>query len=187
MSGTTDRGIGSNVGLRRAERRAARIDQRRQHRERGHAAERAARRRRERIGKVAFGGVITIVLAIGGYLAFGDFLGRSAAPAAGAISVQASMAGFTPSEIHVTAGQAVTLDFWTQDNPVHLRDGVHTMISEQLGLHAELPGATAAGTSRTPVAFTAPMTPGTYDMYCDTCCGGKSSPTMHGKVVVDAV
>ena len=25
------------------------------------------------------------------------------------------MAGFTPSEIHVKAGEAVTLDWWTQD------------------------------------------------------------------------
>jgi len=171
----------------RAERRSARLEERRQHRQRGHSAEHAARQRRDRIGKLAFGGVITVVLAIGGYLAFGDFLGRGAAPAADAISVQASMAGFTPSEIHARAGEVVRLDFWTQDNPMHLRDGVHTMISEQLGLHAELPGATAAGTSRTPVEFTAPMTPGIYDIYCDTCCGGKDSPTMHGKVIVDAV
>src|SRR4029078_4894583 len=105
---------------------------------------------------------------------------------ANAISVQPSMAGFTPSEIHVRAGEAVTLDFWTQDSPLHLRDGVHTMISHELGLHEELPGATAAGTSRVPVTFTAPTTLGTYDIYCDTCCGGKDSPTMHGKVIVDA-
>jgi plastocyanin len=159
----------------------------RAHRSRGHAAERAARQRRDRIGKIAFGAVITVVLAVGGYLAFGDFLGRSGVPVANAISVQASMAGFTPAEIHVKAGEAVTLDFWTQDNPLHLRDGVHTMISPELGLDEELPGATAAGTSRVAVAFTAPATPGSYDIYCDTCCGGKDSPTMHGKVIVDAV
>jgi plastocyanin len=130
--------------------------------------------------------VITAVLSVGGYLAFGDYLGRGGVPVANAISVQASMAGFTPSEIHVRAGEAVTLDFWTQDSPLHLRDGVHTMISHELGLHEELPGATAAGTSRVPVTFTAPTTLGTYDIYCDTCCGGKDSPTMHGKVIVDA-
>jgi cytochrome c oxidase subunit II len=170
----------------RAERRAAALGEHRAHRSRGHAAERAARRRRDQIGKIAFGAVITVVLAVGGYLAFGDFLGRGGVPVANAISVQASMAGFTPSEIHVKAGEAVTLDFWTQDNPLHLRGGVHTMISHELGLHEELPGATAAGTSRVTVAFTAPATPGTYDIYCDTCCGGKDSPTMHGKVIVDA-
>lgn len=170
----------------RAERRAAALEQHRAHRTRGHAAERAARQRRDRVGKIAFGVVITVVLAVGGYLAFGDFLGRGGVPVANGISIQASMAGFTPSEIHVKAGEAVTLDFWTQDNPVHLRDGVHTMISHELGLHEELPGATAAGTSRVAVAFTAPATPGIYDIYCDTCCGGKDSPTMHGQVIVDA-
>ena len=117
-------------------------------------------------------------------MAFGDFFGRSAAPD-GAISVQASMAGFTPSEIRVKAGQAVTVDFWTQDSPMHLRDGVHTMISHELGLHEELAGAAAGGTSRAAVMFTAPMKPGTYDIYCDTCCGGRESPTMHGKIVVE--
>ena len=170
----------------RVQRRAAALEDHRAHRRRGHAAARDARQRHDRIRKIAFGVVITVVLAIGGYLAFGDFLGRGGVPPANAISVQASMAGFTPSEIHVKAGAAVTLDFWTQDNPLHLRDGVHTMISYELGLRAELPGATAAGTSRVPVTFTAPVTPGTYDIYCDTCCGGRDSPSMHGKVIVDA-
>ena len=171
----------------RAERRAAAIEEHRVHRTRGHSAERAARRRRERLGRLAFGVVATAVLAIGGYLAFSDFWGRGGVTVANAISVQASMAGFSPAEIHVKAGEAVTLDFWTQDNPVHLRGGVHTLISHELGLHEELPGATAAGTSRVEVSFTAPATPGSYDIYCDTCCGGKDSPTMHGKLIVDAV
>jgi len=170
----------------RAERRATALGEPRAHRSRGHAAERAARQRRDRIGKIAFGAVIVVVLTVGGYLAFGDFLGRGGVPVANAISVQASMAGFTPSEIHVKAGEAVTLDFWTQDNPMHLRGGVHTMISDELALHEELPGATTAGTSRVAVAFTAPATPGTYDIYCDACCGGKDSPTMHGKLTIEA-
>lgn len=168
----------------RRERRAAALEQHRSERHRSPAAERATRERRDRFGKVAFGGVIVVVIALGGYLAFGDFFGRGA-PATGAVSVQASMAGFTPGEIHIKAGEAVTLDFWTQDNPIHLRGGVHTMISQELGLLAELPGATASS-SHIPVQFTAPMQPGTYDIYCDTCCGGKASPTMHGKVIVDA-
>jgi plastocyanin len=169
----------------RTERRAAALEERQAHRRRGGAAARARLQRRDRIGRLAFGAVITVVLAVGAYLAFGDFLGRSG-PAAGAISVQASMAGFTPSEIHVKTGRAVNLDFWTQDSPGHLRDGVHTMISEELGLQVELPGAAAAATSRVSVDFTAPATAGTYDIYCDTCCGGRESPTMHGKVVVEA-
>lgn len=168
----------------RAARRAATLAERRGHRTRGHAAARAARERHAAVRRVAFGAVVAVVLALGGYLAFADFLGR-AGPAAG-VSVQASMAGFTPGEIQVKAGEPVTLDFWTQDSPLHLRDGVHTMISHDLGLHEELPGASAGGTSRVAVSFTAPTTPGEYDIYCDTCCGGRASPSMHGKVVVVA-
>jgi plastocyanin len=145
----------------------------------------AAARRREALRRVAFGAVATILLAIGGYLAFGDFLDRDA-PRPGVVSVQASMAGFTPSEIRVKAGEQVSLDFWTQDSPLHLVGGVHTLISEALGLSTELPGAEAGETSRTTVRFTAPTAPGEYDIYCDTCCGGRESPSMHGRIVVEA-
>jgi plastocyanin len=140
----------------------------------------------ERVRRAAFGVVVVVVLAAGVYLAFGDFLGqRGATATAGAISVQSSMAGFGPP-IHVKAGQAVKLDWWTNDAAPHLQGGVHTMISDELGLSEELPAAGPSGESRRLVAFTAPSRPGEYDIYCDTCCGGKASPTMHGKIVVDA-
>ena len=171
----------------RAERRQAHLDERHAERKRTQSADYQARRRRiERIRQGAFALIVAGVLAVGGYLAFGDFLGqRAATTMAGAISVQSSMAGFGPA-IHVTAGQAVKLDWWTNDAAPHLQGGVHTMISDELGLHEELPAAGPSGESRKLVAFTAPMQTGEYDIYCDTCCGGKESPTMHGKIVVDA-
>lgn len=143
---------------------------------------------RPRTGLVRSAGFIAVVIAVlafGGYLAFGDFLGPRGATGAGATSVQASMAGFTPSQIRVAAGQSVTLDFWTQDSPGHLKGGVHTMINEALGLRVELPGADAVSTSRMKVTFVAPTAPGEYDIYCDTCCGGRKSPSMHGKIIVE--
>ena len=174
-------------GTTRAERRAALLAERHAERKRLLSAEFQARQHRiERIRKAAFGLVVVVVLAAGAYLAFGDFLGqRGATTTADAISVQSSMAGFGPP-IHVKAGQAVKLDWWTNDAAPHLHNGVHTMISDELGLYEELPAAGPSGESRKLVAFTAPTTPGTYDIYCDTCCGGKASPTMHGKIVVDA-
>jgi plastocyanin len=125
-----------------------------------------------------FGAIVVAVLAVGGFLAFGDFLDRPAA-AAGTIDVQSSMAGFTPSEIRVKAGSTVTLDWWTQDAAVHLQNGVHTMIAPELGLDEALPAE-----GRRAVTWQVPNKPGTYDVYCDSCCGGKDSPTMHGKIVV---
>jgi heme/copper-type cytochrome/quinol oxidase subunit 2 len=64
---------------------------------------------------------------------------------------------------------------------MHLEGGIHTLISPELGLYETLPAE-----SRRAVAFDVPDRPGTYDVYCDTCCGGKESPTMHGTIVVEA-
>jgi cytochrome c oxidase subunit II len=145
-------------------------------------AERARAARGEKIRKFAFGGIVVGVLVVGGYLAFGDFLNRpSGAAAANVVDVQSSMAGFTPSEIRVTAGATVTLKWWTQDAAVHLKNGVHTMISTELGLSEALPAE-----STKMVTWTVPNKPGTYDVWCETCCGGKDAPQMHGKIVIEA-
>ena len=127
-----------------------------------------------------FAGVVVAVLGAGVYFAFGNFLTRPAA-AAGTISVQSSMAGFTPSEIRVKAGTTVTLDWWTEDAAMQLQGGVHTMIAPDLGLDEALPAE-----SRRAVSWNVPNKPGTYDVWCESCCGGKDSPTMHGKIVVES-
>ena len=143
--------------------------------ERNHAA------RMDKVRKLAFGALVVAVLGVGGYMAFGDFLHRPAdAASSGVIDVQSSMAGFTPSEIDVTAGQTVTFKWWTQDAAPHLTGGVHTMISPELGLAEQLPAE-----STKMVTWTVPNKPGTYDVWCESCCGGKDSPTMHGKIVVE--
>ncbi|MCI0584004.1 MAG: cupredoxin domain-containing protein [Chloroflexi bacterium] len=161
----------------RAERRAAVIAERRAARDRSRAANRPGS---DTGRKVAFGAIVAVILAAGGFLAFGDFLDRPSA-AAGTIDVQSSMAGFTPSEIRVTAGTTATLDWWTDDAAVHLEGGVHTMVAPELGLTEALPAE-----GRRLVVWQVPNRPGTYDVYCDSCCGGKDSPQMHGKIVIEA-
>ena len=144
-------------------------------------AARASQARQARLRKVGFGGIVVAVLAVGGALAFGDFFNRpSDGATAGVIDVQSSMAGFNPSEIRVTAGETVTLNWWTQDAASHLEGGVHTMVAPDLGLDEALPAE-----STQTVIWTVPNTPGTYDVWCDSCCGGKDSPSMHGKIVVE--
>ena len=143
-------------------------------------ADRARAARLDKVRKIAFGGIVVAVLAVGSYLAFGDFLRRPAdAASSGIIDVQSSMAGFTPSEIDVTAGQTVTFKWWTQDAAPHLTGGVHTMVSPDLGLNEQLPAE-----STKMVTWTVPNKPGTYDVWCESCCGGKDAPQMHGKIVV---
>lgn len=134
----------------------------------------------DRLRLFAFAGVVVATLVAGGYLAFGDFWNRPAATG-GVIQIQSSMAGFTPSEIRVRAGSTVTLDWWTQDGVMHLEGGVHTLIAPELGLYEEL-----AAESRRTVTWQVPNKPGTYVMYCDTCCGGKESPSMRGTIVIEA-
>ncbi len=146
-------------------------------------AERTRAARTDKLRKLAFGGIVVAVLAVGTYLAFGDFLRRPSAGgvvSADVIDVQSSMAGFTPSEIRVRAGATVTLKWWTQDAAVHLKGGVHSMVSPDLGLSEQLPAE-----STKMVTWTVPNTPGTYDVWCETCCGGKDAPQMHGKIVVE--
>jgi plastocyanin len=162
---------------RAAERLAAHAAERRQAR----SAARARAERNDRLRRFAFGGIVVGVLAVGGVLAFGDFFNRpSGDTAAGVIDVQSSMAGFTPGEIKVKAGETVTLNWWTKDAAVHLTGGVHTMVSPDLGLREELPAE-----STKLVTWTVPNTPGTYDVWCESCCGGKDAPQMHGKIIVE--
>jgi len=161
----------------RAERRAALLAGRRAERDRSRAATRGGS---DTARKVAFGGIAAVVLVAGGFLAFGDFLDRPGVTA-GTIEVQSSMAGFTPSEIRVKAGTTATLDWWTDDAAVHLQGGVHTMVSPELGLNEAL-----SAEGRRMVVWQVPNKPGTYDVYCDSCCGGKDSPQMHGKIVIEA-
>jgi cytochrome c oxidase subunit II len=171
----------------RAARRASRIKERRAERRLRHSGHGAGNGPQERLRGLAFGLIATAVLAGGAWLAFGDLLGqRGTASAEGVIPVRLSMAGFTPGEIRVPAGQTVALELWTTDTAPHLDGGVHTLISDELGIHVELPAAGISGESRRIVQLEMPPTPGTYDIYCDTCCGGKQSPSMHGKLVVEA-
>jgi cytochrome c oxidase subunit II len=129
----------------------------------------------------ALGIIVAGVLAAGLFFGFGDFLGRPDTTAAKATPVRMSMAGFTPQVITAKAGERLSVELWTTDAAMHLEGGVHTMISDQLGIHEEL-----AAESRRTFTLTMPMTPGDYDIYCDTCCGGKQSPTMHGILRVRA-
>lgn len=159
----------------RRQRRLDQIEARRADRDR---ARQRAVQNQQRLRVVGFGGVVVAVLVVGGFLAFGDFFNRPTA-AMGTIDVQSSMAGFTPSVITVKAGTTASLSWWTDDAAVHLQGGVHTMVAPELGLNEEL-----GAESRRMISWQVPDMPGTYDVYCDSCCGGKDSPTMHGTIVI---
>jgi len=136
---------------------------------------------RSRWRYVAGAAAVVLVLGAGLVLGFGDFLGRPDADETAATPVRMSMAGFDPQIITAKAGTDIELELWTTDAAIHLQGGVHTVINDELGIYEELPAE-----SRRTVTLHMPTAPGDYDIYCDTCCGGKDSPTMHGKLVVEA-
>jgi cytochrome c oxidase subunit 2 len=130
---------------------------------------------------VAMGAIVVAVLGAGLFLGFGDFFGRPEATGAAALPVRMSMAGFEPSVITARAGEELAIELWTTDGAPHLEGGVHTLISDELGIYEEV-----AAESRRTVTLSIPAVPGDYDIYCDTCCGGKQSLSMHGILRVQA-
>ncbi len=141
------------------------------------------RQRRARLPRVVgFAVVVAVVLGAGTYMAASVFLGSRGANANGYLPVRLSMAGFDPKVIDAKAGSTVRLNFWNTDNAMHLDGGgVHTFIMDSQKIYVTIPPE-----AQKEFAFTAPTTPGDYDFYCNTCCGGKASPTMHGTLHVTA-
>jgi cytochrome c oxidase subunit 2 len=130
---------------------------------------------------VAFLVIAVAILGAGAYLAGSVFMGQRGNSDNG-LAVRLSMDGFDPKVIDAQAGQTVSLDFWNTDNAMHLDGGgVHSFIMDDQGIYVKIPAE-----ARKQYSFTAPAKPGDYDFYCDTCCGGKASPTMHGTLHVTA-
>ena len=141
-----------------------------------------ARTRPSKLRVAAFLVIAAVVIGGGAWMAGSVFMGqRDKTNVAGAMAVGISMDGFSPSTLHATPGQKLTLDWWNEDAPMHLTNGVHTLVSYKLNVRLELPAQ-----SRKTVTLTAPMTPGDYDFWCDSCCGGKDNPKMHGTLHVEA-
>jgi len=90
------------------------------------------------------------------------------------IQITASNLRFSPAQVTVTPGE--TVRFVVTNNDSYL----HNFVSQDAGI----PFLTLPGNTTGTVTWTAPNRPGTYDVWCDSCCGGKDSPTMHGKIVI---
>jgi cytochrome c oxidase subunit 2 len=144
-------------------------------------------KRRERDGTqnasslrmLVFGLLSVAILGAGVYLAGSVFLGSRGSASAGQISMRVSMDGFTPPVLEATPGQALSIDWWNTDGAMHLTNGVHTLVSDTLQVRLELPAQ-----AHKAIVLTAPTTPGDYDFWCDSCCGGKDNPKMHGTLRV---
>ena len=131
---------------------------------------------------IAFGLVAVAILGAGVYMAGSVFMGQRDKPSTpGAFAMRISMDGFDPNPITAKPGETLAIDWWNTDASMHLTNGVHSLVSDTLNVHFELPAQ-----SRKTIEITAPTTPGDYDFWCDSCCGGKDNPRMHGTLHVAA-
>lgn len=141
---------------------------------------RQVRRRRRRIRAASFALIGTLVLGAAGYLLFKAFWKPELPPLAGnTIEIAADMGGFTRTELHVRAGEPVTVRLRSLDNSHHTDGGgKHQWAVDELGVNIIAPPLGSSYRTFTPDK------PGTYTFYCDICCGGRANPTMSGRLVV---
>ncbi|MFO7530821.1 MAG: cupredoxin domain-containing protein [Candidatus Limnocylindrales bacterium] len=129
---------------------------------------------------VAFFLIAGAILAGGVYLAGNVFTAQRDQPTtADAVPMRISMAGFDPAVLEAEPGEVLTIEWWNTDGALHLEGGVHTLVSAELGIRYELPAQ-----SRRTITLAAPTEPGDYDFWCDSCCGGEASPSMHATLRV---
>lgn len=90
-----------------------------------------------------------------------------------------TMEGFTPRTLRVAAGRPFTVRLVNPDSQYHTDGGGwHQFRVEALGVDVRIPPR-----SERSQTF-ARLAPGTYEFYCDVCCGGKESPSMRGVIEV---
>jgi heme/copper-type cytochrome/quinol oxidase subunit 2 len=122
------------------------------------------------------------VLALAVYLLVAAFTPPKLVPLAGnVIDVKANMAGFDQREIHVKAGQPVTIRLTSLDNQHHTDGGgKHQWAVDELGVNIVAPSLGSNTATFTPAKA------GVYQFYCDICCGGRANPSMQGRLIVEA-
>ena len=129
--------------------------------------------------------LFTVIALVVGAGAIGLVVTRLQGPGAtdtAAIQVHASMGGFEPAALTVKPGQAVKIELSSMDTSAHSDGGGrHQFAIDVLDIDWQV-----GPLSSEVFEFTAPTTPGTYDWYCDICCGGKENPSMQGKLTVAA-
>ena len=137
--------------------------------------------RRRRVRAALFAATVLVVLGLSGFLLKQAFIRPAQAALAGTvIEVSGSMSGFEPKEIRVKLGQPVTIRLTSLDSPLHSGGGKHQWAVDELRVNI-----LAAARESSYATFT-PSKPGEFTFYCDVCCGGRSSPSMQGKLIVES-
>jgi cytochrome c oxidase subunit II len=133
-------------------------------------------------GAIIFGVIVVGVLLLAGSLLVSAFSRPKLATLTGnVIDIAADMSGFDMEVVRVKVGEPVTIRLTSLDNSHHTDGGgKHQWAVDELGLDL----VTGPESSNT-LTFT-PDKPGSYEFYCDICCGGRANPTMQGLLIVES-
>ena len=131
--------------------------------------------------KLRLAGFIIITLGLAGLTIWliNPSFQQSGASVAPDRTIQVTMAGFTPANLAIEAGKAVSVELINPDSAGHTDGGgVHQFAAPALGVDVKVQ-------PRSKLTFTIPAAaPGVYNFYCDVCCGGKENPSMQGTISV---
>jgi len=140
---------------------------------------RRVRAARSRKRAIAFGIVTSVVIGLTGFLLWRVFVPIPAAAAD--FKIQTTMGGFLPQVIRAKVGQPIRILLVNRDTRFHTDGGGwHQFAIDDLGVNAKV------GPESTQLVTLTPTREGTYEFYCDVCCGGKESPSMRGRLEVSA-
>lgn len=140
-----------------------------------------SRRRRRLWKRWTYFLIVSGVAAWAGWLLVPAFWGWGVGSDSAIVEIKGTMGGFSMSEIRAKAGRPLTVRLTSVDNRFHTDGGgKHQFAIDSLGVDIIAP---PLGTQE--ATFTPPG-PGTYEYYCDVCCGGRANPTMVGKLIVEA-
>lgn len=133
-----------------------------------------------RLRLAAFALLAVLVLGSSVWLLQRSLSGLWLKPVASEIQVRADMGGFSPRTVRVRAGQPFLLTLINLDGPIHLDSGgEHQLAIDELGVNLIAPAR-----GRVSVRLQVDE-PGRYPFYCDVCCGGRESPSMQGRLIVE--
>lgn len=122
-------------------------------------------------------GGAAVIVAAAAVLALRPVFTTHPTPSASSTSagVVISMGGFSPDHIMLPAGRPITLTLTNPDSQFHTDGGGwHQFAIDALQLDVRIP-------PHSEKTVTLPtLAPGTYEFYCDICCGGRSNPSMRG-------
>lgn len=142
------------------------------------------RRRRIREGRSRRRAIMFVAIAVVVVGLSGTFLWRAFAPipiAAADVRIQTTMEGFIPQVIRAKVGKPITIQLINRDSSFHTDGGGwHQFAIDALSLNAKV------GPESTQLVTLTPTKEGTYEFYCDVCCGGKENPSMRGRLEVSA-